>query len=58
MVCRLVTETTVLPAGHEQMVAGAVNKSEGLTGPMIVEAVEGGGELARMPGVCTDSGVH
>ena len=48
LVCRVVvTETKVIPAGHEAMVAGAVYRSEGLAGPMIVEPVEGGGELAQ-----------
>ena len=39
----VVTETTVIPAWYEAMVAGAVRQPEGLTGPMMLEPISGGG---------------
>ena len=44
----VVAKTTVVPSGHEAVVPGMVaRRSAGLSGPAIVEPVEGGGDLAQ-----------
>ena len=44
----VVAKTTVVPSGHEAVVPGMVaRRSTGLSGPAIVEPVEGGGDLAQ-----------
>lgn len=44
----VVTETKVIPSGHEAVVPGAIRRlCEVVPGPVLIEPVEGGGELAQ-----------